>query len=643
MHIPGLAPASYMQSTMRARRPLRVGTDIMRLTSSSPVEQTRYNTINIKTEVSLSASEASLRKMAAMQPSAQGRTFEVKGMTMNLKDSEDGTRTLLVQQKGQADQTFTFKGDGRLMQGKNGQMELVSGKEALSGGVLRAQSEGEVLLREDAKLVDTGKFSASVVSLGSGPATYTSSGGKTVYTGIFNESTITDTGEEASFFGLFDKSTISVTGKGNFDGAYNESYVKGGRNGNIFHGSYAASEVRGDAGKDVFSGNFIRQSTLYGLDGNDTFNGIYANSTLDAGAGNDSIGKEATLVKNLDKKRYDVSATIKDSVIIGGEGDDTLTGVVINSQAELGEGSDTTRGIYRDSIVDTGNGADTVTAYYAHNGKFITGDGDDSVSLATSVATDVDAGTGENSVTFGVSEGDTMIMSTESGGSVSLKGMRFIEDGDESTATAFGVVEGNHVAADEFNGSVEVTAWVDGVKSILESARPEPDEAGKNGLEPADKAALVEKAEKEAEAKKTTEQAEKKEAEVKEAEAKAQAGRLEPQTGAGQTAQNTDAERAEAAALARAEQAARKARAQKALNETRMQFAGIEGEEAGDENVRSDYYAVRLSQPQQADQDIAGSDLGRTGGWAAAPKEGSPVLQQKRRALQAYMQQGAWV
>ncbi len=392
MYIPGLMPASYMQSTMRAKKPLRVGTDIMRLTSSSPVDETRYGTINIKDSVGLSANAASLKKLAAMQPSAQGRTFEVKGMTLKLQESEDGTRTLLVQQKGQEDQTFTFTGDARLVQGKNGQMELVSGKEALSGGVLRAQSEGEVLLREDAKLVDTGKFSASVVSLGSGPATYTNSGGKTVYTGVFNESTITDTGEEASFFGLFEKFTITVAGKGNFDGAYNESYVKGGRSGNIFHGSYAASEVRGDAGKDVFSGNFIRQSKLFGLDGDDTFNGIYANSTLDAGAGNDSIGQQATLVKNDAKKRYDVSATIMNSVIIGGEGDDTLTGVVTNSQADLGEGSDTTRGIYLDSIVDTGNGADTVTAYYSRNGKFITGDGDDSVSLATSVASNVPAG-----------------------------------------------------------------------------------------------------------------------------------------------------------------------------------------------------------------------------------------------------------
>ena len=633
MYIPGIMPASYMQSTMRARKPLRVGTDIMRLTSSSPADKARHSTINVNDSVGLSAETASLQKLAAMQPSTQGRSFAVKGMTMTLNDNEDGTRTLLVQQKGQADQTFTFKGDGRLVQGKNGQMELVSGKEALSGGVLRAQSEGEVLLREDAKLVDTGKFSASVVSLGSGPATYTSSGGKTVYTGVFNESTITDTGEEASFFGLFDKATITVAGKGNFDGAYNESYVKGGRNGNIFHGSYAASEVRGDAGKDVFSGNFIRQSTLYGLDGDDTFNGIYANSTLDAGAGNDSIGQQATLVKNDAKKRYDVSATIMNSVIIGGEGDDTLTGVVTNSQADLGEGSDTTRGIYLDSIVDTGNGADTVTAYYSRNGKFITGNGDDSVSLATSVATNVDAGSGKNDVTFGVPEGDTGIMSTESGGSVSLKGMRFTEDGDESTATAFGAVEGNHVSADDAAGSVAVTAWVDGVKQIIESVKPVADEAGMNGLDPADKAALAEKAEKEAEAKKTAEESEK-----KQAEANAQDGRLEPQTGAGQTAQNTGAERAEAAALARAEQAAKEARDQKAVKEQRMQFAGVEGAEMADELIASDYYAVRLSQPQQADQDIAGSAQGRTGGWAAAPQEGSFVVQQKRRALQAYMQ-----
>ena len=634
MYIPPIAPASYMQSTMRAKKPLRVGTDIMRLTSSSPAEETRYSTINVNDTVNLSADSANLQKLAAMQPSAQGRRFEVKGMTMTLKDSEDGTRTLLVQQKGQADQTFAFKGDARLVQGRNGQMELVSGKEALSGGVLRAQSEGEVLLREDAKLVDTGKFSASVVSLGSGPATYTSSGGKTVYTGVFNESTITDTGEEASFFGLFDKSTITVTGKGSFDGAFNESYVKGGRNGNIFHGNYAGSEVRGDSGKDVFSGNFIRQSKLFGLDGDDTFDGIYANSTLDAGAGNDSIGQQATLVKNDVKKRYDVSATIMDSVVIGGEGDDTLTGVLNKAQVELGEGSDTTYGIYRDSVVDTGNGADTVTAYYAHNGKFSTGSGDDSVSLATSVTTDVDAGTGENKVTFGAPEGESMLMGVASGGSISLKGMRFIEDGVESTSTAFGVVEGNHVTADELDGSVTVTAWVDGVKQIMESARPTADDTSMKGLDPREKAALAEKAEQEAEAKKTAEEAEK-----KQAEEKAQAKRLEQQTGTAQPVQANEVARvSEAVALARAEQAAKDERALKAEKEKRMQFAGIEGEEAGDAIVRSDYYAVRLMQPNQADQDIAASAYGRAGKWAPGAQEESPVLHQKRKALQAYMQ-----
>lgn len=637
MYIPAISPASFMQSTMRAKKPLRVGTDIMRLTSSSPVDETRHSTINITDSIGLSGSTESLQALAAMQPGTQGRSFVVKGMTMTLKDSEDGTRTLLVQQKGQADQTFAFTGDARLVQGKNGQMELVSGKEALSGGVLRAQSEGEVLLREDAKLVDTGKFSASVVSLGSGPATYTSSGGKTVYTGVFNASTITDTGEEASFFGLFDRATITVAGKGNFDGAYNESFIKGGRSGNVFHGSYAASEVRGDAGKDVFSGTFIRQSKLFGLDGDDTFNGIYAQTVLDAGAGNDSIGQEATLVKNDKDKRYDVSPTIMDSIIIGGAGDDTLTGVFRNSQSDLGAGSDLARGIYLDSTVDTGEGSDTVTAYYSRNGKFVTGGGDDSVSLATAVASNVDAGTGKNSVTFGVPEGEPMLMNTAEGGNKSLLGMRFIENEDESTATAFGAVQGNHVLADDAEGSVEVTAWVDGVKQILESAPAAADATRVNGVPPEEKAAQAEKAEKEAEAQRTAQEAAK-----KGAEAKAETKAVEQQTDTAQQVQNVEAARLrEAAALARAEQADEKERAHKALKDKRMQFAGIGGEGPEGEIGASDYYAVRLTQPGYTDQDIAGSAHGRTGRWLPEAHEVSPVTQQKLRALKAYMQQAS--
>ncbi|WP_027186968.1 calcium-binding protein [Desulfovibrio cuneatus] len=475
MYISGMMSASFTQASRRAKKPMRIGTELMPLTSSMGSAKNDARKVVAHDKLDLSGIDAkSLQALAAMQ--GQERTFTVNNMTMTLKEDSDGSRTLLVKQKGQEDQTFTFTGDARLVQGKNGQMELVSGKEALSGGVLRAQSEGEVLLRQDAKVVDTGKFSASVVSLGSGPATYTSSGGKTVYTGVFNESTITDTGGEASFFGLFNKSTVSVTGMGNFDGAFKDSFVQGGKGGNTFHGSYASSEVRGDAGKDIFSGNFIHQSKLFGMDGNDIFNGVFSHSELDAGKGNDSIGREGMLVYNEVDKLYDLAATIMDSTIVGGEGDDTLNGVMARTQSDLGEGDNTAFGLYVDSTLTTGGGKDTVNALYGKNSKFVTGDGDDSLSIATAVGTEVDAGKGKNSVLFGVPEGEFMTMNTSTGSTVTMNDLLFSGSLVGPKADAFGKVEQNHVSAMDPKGETTVTAWVDGISHLLTSFAESPED-----------------------------------------------------------------------------------------------------------------------------------------------------------------------
>ena len=459
--------AAFNSRGRKASKPMRVGADLLPLDPAKRSPLPRIRTLNVVDEVDLFHTGSDKTHLLGRQ------TFDADGLTLKLGKNEDGERILEVFSGNGEKQTFLFTGDARLIKGKDGKMELVSGKDAFTGGVLRAQAEGDILLRENAKIVDTGEFSATVISLGQGPATYTSSGAKTTYLGNFTDSTITDTGGVASFFGYFDNSTITVFGRGDFDGSYTNSFIQGGRKGNTFVGVYRASEVRGDSEEDYFSGLFTKGSMLFGLDGDDKFNGVFDSSTLDCGKGRDIIGRDGTFAEDYSAMKIHVQATIANSTILGGEGNDVLRGIITNSQADLGEGHDSTSGVFVQSSVTTGSGDDNIAAFYASASTFSAGDGNDAVNLFTAVDSEVDAGKDKNEVKFGVSSGERVYMSAADGGRLYLNDMRFTENGLDSTAITFGGVYNNQVIHTDAEGEVKVITWVDGVQSIMEAVLQE--------------------------------------------------------------------------------------------------------------------------------------------------------------------------
>ena len=158
--------------------------------------------------------------------------------------------------------------------------------------------------------------------------------------------------------------------------------VTGGAGDDTITGSALDNVLDGGAGIDTISGG-LGNDTIRGGAGNDILHGDAGDDVFDEGAaanGNDNIvggagidrvdysGRMADLVVVMDgttasgdtaNGEADVIATDVEN-LIGGAGDDSLTGNALDNQIEGGAGVDTIFGLAGDDLIDGGAGADII-------------------------------------------------------------------------------------------------------------------------------------------------------------------------------------------------------------------------------------------------------------------------------------------
>ncbi|MEO8700935.1 MAG: calcium-binding protein [Kofleriaceae bacterium] len=169
--------------------------------------------------------------------------------------------------------------------------------------------------------------------------------------------------------------------------------------GDVLVGSASDNVIDGGAGNDTISGG-LGNDTLKGSAGNDTLNGdagddtfnegtaTSGNDTINGGAGDDTVdysGRTNDLTVTLapgtpsgESGEADVLAIDLENVL-GGDGDDSITGNASDNQLEGGVGVDSLFGLAGDDVIDGNAGADIINCG--------TGDGD--VLLDTTVASAV--------------------------------------------------------------------------------------------------------------------------------------------------------------------------------------------------------------------------------------------------------------
>jgi Ca2+-binding RTX toxin-like protein len=139
-----------------------------------------------------------------------------------------------------------------------------------------------------------------------------------------------------------------------------------------FGGNEGSNYLRGDLGNDLVVGINVRDS-LYGGKGNDTVKGVGSNSYLEGGEGNDRLSVTNTTQNNqFSQSTADklVTIGIEKVTLLGGLGDDSLTGAIGNFNAGK-------------SFFDGGDGNDTITVF-ATQDTALGGAGNDLIKSQTS-------------------------------------------------------------------------------------------------------------------------------------------------------------------------------------------------------------------------------------------------------------------
>ncbi len=291
-----------------------------------------------------------------------------------------------------------IKEDARVVWNADGEPQILTGRAAMTGGVLKAGGENELLFRVSNCDVQAGQGTV-VYNLSSAAGTY-SGGDSVTYLGEYNGGTFTDTTGRVTFGGYFKGASFSkLTGLSSFSGVFEEADVNLEDGNGVFSGYFSASAITGSTGRgNTMSGMFLNACTIQGGDGDDLFNGRFINSSIDGGDGDNSFGDLGmnlmrTLVAEADFVNSDVTA---------GAGRDSLHGVVWGGVFDLGEGDDNADGVFSQTVILGGGGKDTLRADYANGTSFDTGDGEgDVVDLATGVNNTVSAGEGGNTISMG--------------------------------------------------------------------------------------------------------------------------------------------------------------------------------------------------------------------------------------------------
>lgn len=290
------------------------------------------------------------------------------------------------------------KEDTRVVWGADGEPQILTGRAAMTGGVLKATGENELLFRQSNCRVEAGQGTV-VYNLSDAAGTYSGGDGVT-YLGAYTGGTFTDTTGRVTFGGYFRGASFSgLTGPSSFSGVFEEvnADLRDGKA--TFSGYFSASAIRGSAERGTtMSGMFLNACTIQGGDGDDMFSGRFINSSIDGGEGNNSFGDPGmNLLRSLV-----VEADFVNTGVTAGAGRDSLHSVVWGGVFDLGEGDDIADGIFSQTSILGGSGADTLNIDYADGASFDTGDGEgDVIDIATGANNTVSTGEGDNTVIMG--------------------------------------------------------------------------------------------------------------------------------------------------------------------------------------------------------------------------------------------------
>ena len=403
------------------------------------------------------------------------------------------------------------KDDMRLTWDSSGNPQILEGAEArVSGNVLKAQGNNEILIRVNAKDVEAGGGSV-VINLSDKKGKFSGGDGVT-YIGSYGKDTVIEGGKgNTNYAGYFKGAEIRhKEGPGTFSGVFAEMLIGGSSLGDSFSGYFSAVDIAGGDGKNSFGGMFLAGSSVAGGANDDRFNGRYVDSSLEGGEGNDTFGQGIDLkgasVLSADGKVYShllqdggsyhgVSADFVDSSIIAGEGNNSVNSMVWGGKIELGSGNDEVRGSFIETNVNAGDGNDTIAAMYSENSMFDTGNGNDHLRLATARNNAVVTGEGSNSVSMGSNPGRTGVSDGSGlGGDSVLSRTTFsskyelnkYRDGNMTIGIRFGELESNRLNAELGQNSVHVdngtgtqSLFIDNKRTMLE-APESSEEAGES-------------------------------------------------------------------------------------------------------------------------------------------------------------------
>ncbi len=294
--------------------------------------------------------------------------------------------------------SLQVKEDTRVVWGADGAPQILTGRAAMTGGVLKATGENELLFRQSNCRVEAGQGTV-VYNLCGAAGTYSGGDGVT-YLGEYNGGTFTDTTGSVTFGGYFkDASFSGLTGPASFSGVF-EGVNADLRDGKAtFSGYFSASAIRGSTDRGTtMSGMFLNACTIQGGDGDDMFSGRFINSSIDGGEGNNSFGDPGmNLLRNLVAE-----ADFVNTEVTAGAGRDSLHSVVWGGVFDLGEGDDIADGVFSQTAILGGGGADTLNIDYANGASFDTGAGEgDVIDIATGVNNTVSTGEGDATITLG--------------------------------------------------------------------------------------------------------------------------------------------------------------------------------------------------------------------------------------------------
>ena len=210
--------------------------------------------------------------------------------------------------------------------------------------------------------------------------TFTETTGKVTFGGYFNGASFSKLTGISEFSGVFEAAAVDLAdGKGSFSGYFSASAITGSADhGNTMDGIFLdACTIQGGDGDDTFNGRFIN-STIDGGEGDNSFGDMGMNLMRTLTAEADFINSSVSSGAGRDNLRGVVWGGSFDL----GDGDDSVDGVFSQTTISGGSGNDRLKADYANAAsFDTGRGDDVVDLTTAVNNTVTTGEGSNRVSM----------------------------------------------------------------------------------------------------------------------------------------------------------------------------------------------------------------------------------------------------------------------